>query len=206
LVKFSDNIASDNAVRLGVYVCHCGLNIAQTVDCKEVAEKALLLDDVAVSKDIGYACSEPGQQEIKEDIRKFGLNRIVVASCSPRLHEPTFRQMLVAADLNPYLLEMANLREQCSWVHMNDTGAATIKAMELVEMAVARARLLMPLEEKKVPLTKRSLVIGGGIAGIQAALDLADNGYEVVMVEKKPSIGGIMAQLDKTFPTMDCSI
>ncbi len=206
MVKFSDNIASDNAVRLGVYVCHCGLNIAQTVDCKEVAEKALLLDDVAVSKDIGYACSEPGQQEIKEDIRKFGLNRIVVASCSPRLHEPTFRQMLVAADLNPYLLEMANLREQCSWVHMNDTGAATIKAMELVEMAVARARLLMPLEEKKVPLTKRSLVIGGGIAGIQAALDLADNGYEVVMVEKKPSIGGIMAQLDKTFPTMDCSI
>ena len=206
MVKFSDNTESDNAVRLGVYVCHCGLNIAQTVDCKEVAEKALLLDDVAVSKDIGYACSEPGQQEIKEDIRKFGLNRIVVASCSPRLHEPTFRQMLVAADLNPYLLEMANLREQCSWVHMNDTGAATIKAMELIEMAVARARLLMPLEEKKVPLTKRSLVIGGGIAGIQAALDLADNGYEVVMVEKKPSIGGIMAQLDKTFPTMDCSI
>jgi len=206
LVKFLDSTEADNAVRLGVYVCHCGLNIAQTVDCKEVAEKALLLDDVAVSKDIGYACSEPGQQEIKEDIRKFGLNRIVVASCSPRLHEPTFRQMLVASDLNPYLLEMANLREQCSWVHMNDTGAATIKAMELVEMAVARARLLMPLEEKKVPLTKRSLVIGGGIAGIQAALDLADNGYEVVMVEKKPSIGGIMAQLDKTFPTMDCSI
>lgn len=206
MVKFLDSTEADNAVRLGVYVCHCGLNIAQTVDCKEVAEKALLLDDVAVSKDIGYACSEPGQQEIKEDIRKFGLNRIVVASCSPRLHEPTFRQMLVASDLNPYLLEMANLREQCSWVHMNDTGAATIKAMELVEMAVARARLLMPLEEKKVPLTKRSLVIGGGIAGIQAALDLADNGYEVVMVEKKPSIGGIMAQLDKTFPTMDCSI
>ena len=206
MVKFSDNTESDNAVRLGVYVCHCGLNIAQTVDCKEVAERALLLDDVAVSKDIGYACSEPGQQEIKEDIRKFGLNRIVVASCSPRLHEPTFRQMLVAANLNPYLLEMANLREQCSWVHMNDAGAATIKAMELVEMAVARARLLMPLEEKKVLLTKRSLVIGGGIAGIQAALDLADNGYEVVMVEKKPSIGGIMAQLDKTFPTTDCSI
>ena len=205
MVKFSDNTASD-AVRLGVYVCHCGLNIAQTVDCKEVAERASLLDDVFVSKDIGYACSEPGQQEIKEDIRRFGLNRIVVASCSPRLHEPTFRHMLVAADLNPYLLEMANLREQCSWVHMNDTGAATIKAMELVEMAVARARLLMPLEEKKVPLTKRSLVIGGGIAGIQTALDLADNGYEVVMVEKKPSIGGIMAQLDKTFPTMDCSI
>jgi len=134
------------------------------------------------------------------------LERIVVASCSPRLHEPTFRQMMQSAGLNPYLLEMANLREQCSWVHLNEPDAATQKAEDLVKMAVSRARLLQPLKEEKLPLTKRTLVIGGGIAGIQTSLDLADNGYEVILVEKNASIGGTMAQLDKTFPTMDCSI
>ncbi len=134
------------------------------------------------------------------------LNRIVIASCSPRLHEPTFRQMLESAGLNPYLLEMANLREQCSWVHMNEPEAATAKAFDLVRMAVARAGLLEPLKSRKDSAQQTDLVIGGGIAGIQAALDLADNGYEVVLVEKKPSIGGQMAGLDKTFPTMDCSI
>jgi len=191
---------------IGVYVCHCGLNIAQTVDCSQVAESAAQMEDVVVSKDIGYACSEPGQQQIKDDIHELGLDRIVVASCSPRLHEPTFRQMLLSAGLNPYLLEMANLREQCSWVHMNEPDAATEKATDLVKMAVSRARLLWPLKEEKLPLTKRSLIIGGGVAGIQAALDLADNGYDVILVEKKSSIGGTMAQIDKTFPTMDCSI
>jgi len=191
---------------IGVYVCHCGLNIAQTVDCQRVAETASLLDDVTISKDIGYACSEPGQQQIKDDILEHGLDRVVVASCSPRLHEPTFRQMLQSAGINPYLLEMANLREQCSWVHMNEPDAATNKAEDLVKMAVSRIRLLQPLKEDTIPLTKRTLVIGGGVAGIQAALDLADNGYDVVLVEKKPAIGGVMAQLDKTFPTMDCSI
>jgi len=191
---------------IGVYVCHCGLNIAQTVDCQRVAETASLLDDVTISKDIGYACSEPGQQQIKDDILEHGLDRVVVASCSPRLHEPTFRQMLQSAGINPYLLEMANLREQCSWVHMNEPDAATSKAEDLVKMAVSRIRLLQPLKEDTIPLTKRTLVIGGGVAGIQAALDLADNGYDVVLVEKKPAIGGVMAQLDKTFPTMDCSI
>ena len=192
--------------RIGVYVCHCGLNIAKTVDCLKVAETAAGLDDVVVSKDIGYACSEPGQQQIKDDILEHGLDRVVVASCSPRLHEPTFRQMIQSAGLNPYLLEMANLREQCSWVHMDTPDAATSKAIDLVKMAVSRVRLLQPLKEEILPLTKRTLVIGGGVAGIQTALDLADNGYDVVLVEKRPSVGGTMAQLDKTFPTMDCSI
>ncbi len=192
--------------RIGVYVCHCGLNIAQTVDCRLVAESALDYDGVIISKDIAYACSEPGQQQIKDDILENDLDRIVVASCSPRLHEPTFRQMLQSIGLNPYLLEMTNLREQCSWVHMNEPAAATEKARDLVKMSVSRVGLLEPLTEMTLPLTKRSLVIGGGVAGIQAALDLADNGFDVILVEKRPSIGGTMAQLDKTFPTMDCSI
>ncbi len=197
---------SGQGARIGVYVCHCGLNIARTVNCKYVADKTSGIDGVVVSKDIGYACSEPGQQEIKADIHEHGLDRIVVASCSPRLHEATFRQMIQSAGLNPYLLEMANLREQCSWVHMNEPDAATQKALNLVKMAISRVRLLCPLAVRTIPLTKRTLVIGGGIAGIQASLDLADNGYEVILVEKRPSIGGKMAQLDKTFPTMDCSI
>jgi heterodisulfide reductase subunit A len=192
--------------RIGVYVCHCGLNIAQTVDCQEVARSAEGLEDVVLAKTVPYACSEPGQQQIKDDIRENGLEGIVIASCSPRLHEQTFRQMLKSAGLNPYVLEMANLREQCSWVHMNESASATQKAMDLVKMAVSRARFLRPLEEDRIPLTQRSLVIGGGVAGIQAALDLADNGFEVVLVERRPSIGGTMAQIDKTFPTMDCSI
>ena len=192
--------------RIGIYVCHCGLNIAQTVNCKEVATAGADLQDVVISKDIIYACSEPGQQEIKDDIDEYNLDRIIVASCSPRLHESTFRQMMISAGLNPYLLEMANLREQCSWVHMKEREAATLKAIDLVKISVARVRLLTPLFEETLPLTKRTLIIGGGIAGIQAALDLADSGYEVVIVEKNPSIGGVMAQIDKTFPTMDCSI
>lgn len=192
--------------RIGIYVCHCGLNIARTVDCPKVAERSATLPDVMVSRDIQYACSEPGQQSIKEDIAEHGLNRVVIASCSPRLHEPTFRHMLESAGLNPYLLEMANLREHCSWVHMDEPEAATAKAVDLVRMAAARARKLEPLESRRIPLTQKTLVIGGGIAGIQSALDLADNGYDVVLVERKPSIGGQMARLDKTFPTMDCSI
>jgi len=191
---------------IGVYVCHCGLNIAKTVDCEKVAAFAEGLENVTVSKDIAYACSEPGQQQIKDDILEHNLDRVVVASCSPRLHEPTFRQMLQSVDINPYLMEMANLREQCSWVHMQEPEAATQKAMDLVRMAVSRIRLLEPLKEDTIPMTQRTLVIGGGIAGIQAALDLGDNGYDVVLVEKSPTIGGMMAQLDKTFPTMDCSI
>ena len=197
---------SNGGPRIGVYVCHCGLNIAQTVDCAKIAESVAGDDGVVVTSDIGYACSEPGQHQIKDDIREHGLDRIVIASCSPRLHEPTFRQMLKEAGLNPYVLEMANLREQCSWVHMHAPDEATEKAVDLVKMAISRVRLLEPLTEEILPLTKRTLIIGGGVAGIQAALDLADNGYDVIMVEKDASIGGTMAQLDKTFPTMDCSI
>lgn len=192
--------------KIGVYVCHCGLNIAGIVDCPKVAQMAEKLENVVLSKDIEYACSEPGQQEIRDDIYEHGLDRIVVASCSPRLHEPTFRKMMQAADLNQFLMEMANLREQCSWVHMNEPWSATEKAFDLVKMAVSRVAGLNPLYPETLPLTMRTLIIGAGVAGIQAALDLADNGYEVVLVEKNPSIGGVMAQLDKTFPTMDCSI
>lgn len=192
--------------RIGVYVCHCGLNIAQTVDCPKIARDAANEEGVVVSKDIVYACSEPGQQQIKQDILDNNLDRVVIASCSPRLHEATFKKMLDAAGLNPYMLDMANLREQCSWVHMNDREGATRKAETLVDMAIARVRHLEPLYEDTLPLTKKTLVIGGGIAGIQAALDLADTGYDVTLVEKNPSIGGVMAQIDKTFPTMDCSI
>ncbi len=192
--------------RIGVYVCHCGLNIARTVDCKKVVESTAGLDDVVIARDVPYACSEPGQNSIKDDIEEQNLDRVVIAACSPRLHEPTFRQMVQSVGINPYLMEMANIREHCSWVHMNDPEAATAKAADLLKMAVSRVRKLQPLEPERISLTKKTLVIGGGVAGIQAALDLADNGYDVVLVEKKPSIGGTMAQLDKTFPTMDCSI
>lgn len=198
--------APSSSCRIGVYVCHCGLNIAAAVDCEAVAESAAGLPGVTVSRHDGYLCSEPGQNLIKKDIKEQGLDRVVVASCSPRLHEPTFRQCISEAGLNPYLLEMANLREQCSWVHSHDRPAATLKAKDLVRSAVARARRLDACAELEVLITRSTLVIGGGVAGIQAALDLADSGYKVVLVEKEPSIGGIMARLDKTFPTMDCSI
>ena len=192
--------------RIGVYVCHCGLNIAQSVDCKRVSAHVENEEGVVVSKDIVYACSEPGQQSIKQDIIDNNLDRVVIASCSPRLHEATFKKMIDSVGLNPYMLDMANLREQCSWVHMNDKENATRKAETLVNMSIARVRGLEPLYEETLPLTKKTLVIGGGIAGIQAALDLADSGYDVTLVEKNASIGGVMAQIDKTFPTMDCSI
>lgn len=197
---------SSDEVRIGVYVCHCGLNIAHAVDCEQVARLAEGFPGVVVSRDYSYLCSEPGQNLVKDDIKEFGLNRVVVGSCSPRLHEPTFRQCLIEGGLNPYLLEMANLREQCSWVHSHDQEAATQKSLDLILSAVARASRLAVREEMEVPVTKSTLVIGGGVAGIQAALDLADSGFSVVLVEKKPSIGGIMAGLDKTFPTLDCSI
>ena len=193
-------------LRIGVFVCDCGLNIAGTVDTEAVKDYAATLPDVVVAVRNRYTCSDPGQQEIKRHILEYNLNRVVVASCSPRLHEPTFRNCISEAGLNPYLLEMANIREHCSWVHLHDRDAATRKAQDIVRMAVARAHWLYPQEEEKLPVTDAALVIGGGVAGIQAALDLADAGHPVYLVEKKPSIGGIMAQLDKTYPTMDCSI
>jgi heterodisulfide reductase subunit A len=192
--------------RIGVFVCDCGLNIAGTVDCAAVAEHARTLPGVACVVRNRYTCAEPGQNEIKQAIREHGLNRVVVASCTPRQHEPTFRQCVLDAGLNPYLMEMANLREHCSWVHVGDKAGATEKAKDLVASAVARACFLQPQEELSVPVTKAVLVIGGGVTGIEAAIQLGDAGHKVILVEKQPSIGGIMAQLDKTYPTMDCSI
>jgi heterodisulfide reductase subunit A len=197
---------SNEEIRIGVFVCHCGLNIAGSVNCKEVAEYASTLPHVVLSEHNLYTCSDPGQETIKKGIMEHNLNRVVVASCTPRLHEPTFRKTCEEAGLNKYLFEMANIREHCSWVHLHEPEKATEKAKELVHMAVARTALLKPQEELVVPVTRQALVIGGGVAGIQAALDLADTGYKVYLVEKSPSIGGKMAQLDKTFPTMDCSI
>ena len=193
-------------LRIGVFVCDCGLNIAGAVDCGAVSEYAETLPDVVCVVRNKYTCADPGQNEIKNAIREHKLNRVVVASCTPRQHEPTFRQCVLDGGLNPYLMEMANLREHCSWVHQGDWEGATDKAKDLVGSAVARARFLEPQEEMIVPVTQVALVIGGGVAGIEAALELADAGHKVVLVEKQPSIGGIMAQLDKTYPTMDCSI
>jgi len=197
---------TNGEIRVGVFVCDCGLNIAGAVDCAAVAEYAGTLPEVTCVVRNKYTCADPGQNEIKDAIRKHRLNRVVIASCTPRQHEPTFRQCVREAGLNPYLMEMANLREQCSWVHHGDWDGATRKAKDLVAAAVARAALLQPQEELTVPVTRRVLVIGGGVAGIEAALELADAGHRVTLVEKGPSIGGIMAQLDKTYPTMDCSI
>jgi heterodisulfide reductase subunit A len=191
--------------RIGVYVCHCGLNIAGVVDVEKVAEYAKGLPDVAVVKHYAYMCSEPGQRMIQDDIKKHKLDRIIIATCSPRMHEETFRRAVAEAGLNPYLTEIVNLREQVSWAHAHDPEKATEKAKALVRMGVARAKLLEPLEKRKVTVEKSVLVVGGGIAGIQASLDLASAGFKVYLVEKAPSIGGRMAQLDKTFPTLDCS-
>jgi heterodisulfide reductase subunit A len=200
------NKSSPEEIRIGVFVCQCGMNIAGTVDCESVAKFAESLPDVVYTDFQKYSCSEPGQQTVKDAIAEHNLNRVVVASCTPKMHEPTFRSAVKEAGLNPYLLEMANLREHCSWVHINEPQKATKKAMDLVAMATSRARLLEPQTETKVPVIQKTLVIGGGVAGIQAALDLADAGYHVYLVEKQPSIGGNMAKIDKTFPTMDCSI
>ena len=197
---------SDETLRIGVFVCDCGLNIAGTVDTEEVSRYAAELPDVAAVVRNRYTCADPGQNEIKRAVAEHDLNRVVVASCTPKIHESTFRQCVAEAGLNPYLMEMANIREHCSWVHMQDREAATQKAKDLVNSAVGRARLLEAQDEKSFPVTDAALVIGGGVAGIQAALELADGGHQVYLVEKEPSIGGIMAAIDKTFPTMDCSI
>jgi len=190
--------------KIGVYICHCGTNIAGTVDVEQVAEFARNLPAVVVARDYKFMCSDPGQELIKNDIREHELNRIVVASCSPRLHEPTFRRVLASVDLNPYFLEMANIREQCSWV-TEDKAAATEKAKAMVSAAVRRVFYHAALEKKEVPMNPCTLVVGAGIAGIQAALEIADSGNKVYLVEREPSIGGNMARLDKTFPTLDCS-
>jgi len=194
----------EDKARIGVYVCHCGSNIAGTVNTKEVAEFARGLPSVVMAKDYIYMCSDPGQNMIKEDIEQLGLNRVVVASCSPTLHEHTFRQACQDAGLNPYLFGMANIREHCSWV-TEDPKLANEKAKALVSAAVRRVFYQEPLEVREVPFTPSVLVVGGGIAGIQAALEIANSGHKVYLVERTPSIGGHMAQFDKTFPTLDCA-
>ncbi len=193
------------ALRVGVFVCDCGSNIAGMVDTEAVREYAQTLPNVVLAVRNKYTCADPGQQEIQRSIYENNLNRVVVASCSPTSYESIFRQCIQGAGLNHYLLEMANIREHCSWVTA-DSDAATRKAKEIVKVAVARAKWLYPQDEEHIPVTDAALVIGGGVAGIQAALDIADAGHQVYLVEKKPSIGGIMAQLDKVYPDIECSI
>lgn len=196
----------EEELRIGVYVCHCGSNIAGVIPPKDVVDFAEKLPGVVRAIDTMYACADSGQRLIQEDISKYNLNRVVVSACSIRMHEPTFRGCVAKAGLNPFLMEMANIREQCTWAHGHDKEGALRKAKDLTASAIAKARFLNPLTMIKVPVTKRAMVIGGGVAGISAALDLADQGIETILVEKEPTIGGVMAQLNKTFPTMDCSI
>ena len=191
-------------MKIGVYVCYCGSNIAGSVDVEAVAEYARRLEGVFVARTNKYTCSDPGQETIRHDVCEYGVDRVVVAACSPRMHERTFRGTLQAVGLNPYFLEVANIREHCSWVH-SDVPTATAKAQDLIRAAVERVRKHEPLYPRTEPVTRAAMVVGGGIAGIQAALDIAQSGYPVYLVERQPSIGGHMAQLDKTFPTLDCS-
>jgi heterodisulfide reductase subunit A len=191
-------------VRIGVYVCQCGTNIASTVDVADVVRFASALPHVTVARQNKYVCSEPGQKMIAEDIRELAINRVVVASCTPRMHEVTFQTVLKEAGLNPYFFEMANIREHVSWISKDPTRA-TAKAKRLVSAAVSRVAWQEPLQARQVPVTDRALIVGGGIAGIQAALTIANAGHKVYLVEREPSIGGFMAHLDKTFPTLDCA-
>ncbi len=190
--------------RMGVFVCWCGANIAENVDCEEVARYAGKLPSVIISRSYKYMCSDPGQKIVTDAIEEHKLTGVVVASCSPRMHEPTFRKAATTVGLNAYMLEMANIREHCSWVH-NNRHEATEKAKDLIRILVEKVKRNVPLDEIEVPVTQRVMVIGAGIAGIQAALDVASAGYEVALVERQPSIGGYMSLLDETFPTLDCS-
>ncbi|ACB86217.1 CoB--CoM heterodisulfide reductase iron-sulfur subunit A family protein [Natranaerobius thermophilus] len=191
-------------MRIGVFICWCGSNIKNMVDVERVAQEAKRMPRVVYSQDVQYLCSEVGQADIRDAIAEHNLDRVVIGACSPRMHEPTFQKLLEEQGLNPFYVEIANIREQCSWVH-SDKDKATEKATELVQKAVAKSYHSIPLTSDLLDVNKRALVVGGGIAGIQAALDIAEAGYPVDLVEKEPSIGGRMAQFDKTFPTLDCS-
>lgn len=190
--------------RVGVFVCDCGTNIASVVDTEKVAAMAQKIPGVVYSVTYKYMCSDPGQELIKNAIKEQDLQQVVVASCSPRMHEPTFRKAVQSGGLNPYLFQMVNIREQNSWVH-HDKEMATQKALGLIKAGVAKVLKNQPLTVSTIPITKKAMVIGGGIAGMQAALDIAEAGHPVVLVEREASIGGKMTQLDKTFPTMDCA-
>jgi heterodisulfide reductase subunit A len=205
MVALVSSAETSASLRIGVYVCHCGTNIGGVVDVEHVAQVALNLPNVVVARHYAYMCSDPGQSLIKEDIRNLELNRVVVASCSPLMHEITFRSACEEAGLNPYLFQMANIREHCAWVHPNDKQAATEKAIDLVAAAVARVGMHEPIDVKTAEVRQSALVVGAGIAGIEAALRIADSGKHVYLVEREPGIGGHMTQLYKTFPTLDCS-
>jgi len=200
----SASLNNGHDARIGVYVCHCGTNIAKTVDVLKASETIAEAPGVVVSRHYRFMCSDPGQELIQKDIKELGLNRVVVAACSPLMHEATFRKAVEAAGINRYLFEMANIREQVSWVTI-DPKMATEKAIRLLRGAVARVKFHEPLEMRRVPITRRVLIVGGGIAGIEAALQIADAGFEVVLVERDSSIGGHMSRFDKTFPTLDCA-
>jgi len=190
--------------KVGVFVCHCGENIARTVQVQEVVEFANDIPGTEISEDYPYLCSAPGQKMVIDAINEHGLDRVVIAACSPQLHEPTFRAAAAQAGLNPHLVEIANIREHCSWVH-HDSDEASAKACQTVTAAVERVKQARPLDPVEVPVTKRALVIGGGVAGIRSALDIANAGNPVVLVERQPSLGGNMSKLSETFPTLDCS-
>ncbi|MBE9580676.1 MAG: CoB--CoM heterodisulfide reductase iron-sulfur subunit A family protein [Proteobacteria bacterium] len=189
--------------RIGVFICHCGTNIAGTVDCHQVSA-AIAQTGVALVREHPYMCTG-GQAQIVIDIDEYGLERIVVAACSPRIHEETFRTVCTVAGVNPHMMEMVNIREQCSWCHTYEPDEATQKAIDLVLMGIEKVKLNVPVVPLQVPMTKKALVIGGGISGIEASMQLADLGHKVVLVEKGPTIGGKMAQLNKIFPDQNCS-
>ena len=203
-MKSSDKASKRALPRVGVYVCHCGTNIAATVDVEAVSHYATSLGNVVVARNYAYMCSDPGQGLISEDIRNEHLDRVVVASCSPLMHETTFRRACAEGGLNPFLFQMINIREHCSWV-TDDRVKATEKAKALVAAAVHRVVWQEPLEMRQVAVKQSALVVGGGIAGIEAALRMADSGKHVYLVEREPSIGGHMSRLYKTFPTLDCA-
>lgn len=200
----SNNNGNGEQLRIGVYVCHCGTNISKMVDVVKVAKELGKNTTVAISRDYKFMCSEPGQELIINDIKEHKLDRVVVAACSPLMHESTFRAAIERGGLNRYLFEMANIREQVSWVS-TDYAKATDKAIRLVKGATARVYFHQPLEMRRVPITKQVMIVGGGITGIEAALQIAEAGYKVILVEREPSIGGHMAKFDKTFPTLDCA-
>jgi heterodisulfide reductase subunit A len=202
-----ENIKPSNGngrVKIGVYICHCGVNIAATVNVAEVRDFIAQQPNVLVARDYKFMCSDPGQDLIKQDIKNLGVNRVVVAACSPLMHELTFRLAAESAGLNRYLVQIANIREHCSWVH-DDRVEATKKACALINAAVRRVALHEPLQITRQPVNKNTLIVGGGIAGIQAALEIANAGYHVYLVEREPTVGGRMGQFDKTFPTLDCA-
>ncbi len=200
----SSHQGPDTDTRIGVYVCHCGTNIAGKIDVDAVADFAADMEDVVISRTYAYMCSDPGQDLIKSDVQELNLNRVVVASCSPLMHETTFRGACIEASLNPYLFQMTNLREHIAWV-ADDPEYATEKAKDLVSAAVHRVGHHHELSQRRKGVRQSALVVGAGIAGMEAALRLADSGKQVYLVEREPGIGGHMAQLYKTFPTLDCA-